>query len=85
MMTTTNEKAPGAINTEGLDNLPTNAADSATAKEIFTLTAQLALNGQAVYAQAGGGFLVSKYGYTHHADDLEELRHFARKLGVTHG
>ena len=83
MLPTTNEKAPGHY-PGGLDNPTTNAADSATAKEIFTLTAQLALNGHAVYAQPGGGFLVSKYGYTHHAVDVEELRHFARTLGVTH-
>ena len=81
-----NGKAPGACNTEGLG---TNfhkrnfAIHQAHRKAISTQIAQLALEGHAVYELADGGFLVSKYGYFHHAPDFEALQVFAHRLGVS--
>lgn len=83
----TNEKAPGAINTEGLTTDTTNDLNFATgtrqSKAIATQIAELAIRGHAVHQLKGGGFLVCKYGYTHHAPDFAELQAFARRLGVS--
>mgnify|MGYP007125384557 CR=1 FL=1 len=88
--TNTNEKAAGAINTNGL-HTDTNAADFRTgdatgqapdSKAIATQIARLALAGHAVHQLADGGYLVSKYSYTHNAKDFAALQDFARKLGV---
>ena len=82
-----NEKAPGAINTEGLTTDTTNDLNFATGtqqgKAAATLAAQLAIAGHAVHRLTSGGYLVCKYGYTHHAKDFDALQAFARKLGVT--
>jgi hypothetical protein len=48
------------------------------------LIASLALAGHSVYELRNAGYVVSKYGYTYQATDLEELRSFAVRLGVTH-
>lgn len=86
-MIPTNEKAPGACNTEGLDTNTTNDLNFAIGqrhgKAVATLMAQLAIKGHAVHTLKDGGFLVCKYGYTHHAADFEALQAFARKLGVS--
>ena len=78
-------KAPGACNTEGLGTDLYNAnfaIHKAHSKAISTQIAELALKGHAVYKLADGGFLVCKYGYIHHAPDLEALQVFAHRLGV---
>ena len=84
---TTNEKAPGAINTEGLDTYNTNDLNFATgakhSKEIATQVAVLAIRGHAVHQLKDAGFLVCKYGHTFHANDFAELQAFARRLGVS--
>ncbi len=91
MTTNTKEKAAGAANTNGL-HTDTNRPDFRTGeatgqapdgKAIATQLARLALAGHAVHQLADGGFLVSKYSYTHHAKDFAALQDFARKLGVT--
>jgi hypothetical protein len=91
MTTNTTQKAAGAINTNGL-HTDTNSADFRTGgaieqaldgKAIATQIAHLALAGHTVHQIADGGFLVSKYGYTHHAKDYAGLQDFARKLGVS--
>jgi len=88
---TTTQKAAGATNTNGL-HTDTNGSDFRTGdatgqapdgKTIATQIACLALAGHAVHQTTGGGFLVSKYSYTHHAQDFAALQEFARKLGVT--
>ena len=83
----TNEKAPGAINTEGLTTDTTNDLNFATGernlKAITTQVAQLAIRGHAVHQLKDGGFLVCKYGHTFHANDFAELQAFARRLGVS--
>jgi hypothetical protein len=83
----TDEKAPGAINTEGLATDTNNKPDFATgtrhSKAIATQVAELAIRGHAVQQLFDGGFLVCKYGYTHHAIDFAELQAFARRLGVS--
>ena len=83
----TNEKAPGAINTEGLTTDTTNDLNFATGarpgKAIATQVAELAIRGHAVHQLKVGGFLVCKYGHTFHAIDFAELQAFARRLGVT--
>lgn len=82
----TNEKALGAINTEGLETDSTNDLNFATgtrrSKAVTTQIAQLAIAGHAVHQLADGGYLVCKYGHTHHATDFEALQAFARRLGV---
>jgi hypothetical protein len=66
----------------------TNDLDSATgtrqSKAIATQIAELAIRGHAVHELTDGGFLVCKYGYTHHAPDFEALKAFAVRLGVNH-
>jgi len=82
----TNEKAPGAINTEGLTTDITNDLNSPTgtrhSKAIATQIARLAVRGHAVHRLQDGGFLVCKYGYSHYAADFAALQAFARRLGV---
>ena len=84
---TNNGKTPGAINTEGLDTDTTNDLNFATgtrhSKAIATQVAELALRGHEVHQLTDGGYLVCKYGYTHHAPDFEALQAFARRLRVT--
>ena len=83
----TNEKAPGAINTEGLDTYNTNDLNFATgtrhSKAIATQVAELAIRGHAVHQLKDAGFLVCKYGHTFHANDFAELQAIARRLGVS--
>ena len=50
---------------------------------IATQIAELALAGHAVHELRCGDFLVCKYGYTHHAKDLEALQALARRLGMS--
>ena len=82
-----NEKAPGAINTEGLTTDTTNDLNFATGqrhgKAIAMQVAELAIRGHAVHQLKDGGFLVCKYGHTFHANDFAELQAFARRLGVS--
>ena len=49
-----------------------------------TLRALLALAGHSVHPMRDGGYLVAKWGYTYHADDLADLQAFAMRLGVCH-
>jgi hypothetical protein len=65
-------------NTNDLD-YPTGQRNN---KAEANLRAILALNGHSVYVQRDDDYLVSKWGYTHHARDIEALRTFAVKLGV---
>ena len=57
---TTNEKAPGAINTEGLTTDTTNDLNFATgtrhSKAIATQVAELAIRGHAVHQLKDGGY-----------------------------
>lgn len=61
------------------------ATRTTTGKAESNLIACLALAGHSVRTLHDAGYLVSKYGYTYQATDLEELRSFAVRLGVTHG
>lgn len=67
-------------------NQITNGLDFATgarhSKAESNLRALLALAGHAVYTLKDGAYLVSKYGYAHHATDLKDLQAFAVRLGV---
>ncbi len=84
---TTDQKAPGVINAEGLDANTANDLNSAGGtrfgKAIATQVAELAIKGHAAHQLKDGGFLVCKYGHTFHAKSLEELQAFARRLGVS--
>jgi hypothetical protein len=83
----TNEKAPGAINTERLTTETVNDLNFATgtrySKAIATQVAELAIRGHAIHHLEDGGFLVCKYWHTFHANDFAELQAFARRLGVS--
>ena len=65
----------------------TNDLDYATGqrpgKAIATQIAELALAGHTVHKLQCGDFLVSKWGYSHYAQDFEALQAFAKKLGVS--
>ncbi len=85
MTTNTNEKAAGAINTNGL-HTATNGADfpttAAQGKATASQVARLALAGHAVHQGQRGDFTVCKYGLTKYCADSAELQAFAVKLGV---
>ena len=92
MTTTTNKKAAGASNTNGL-HTDTNEANFLTdgaiqqapdGNAIANQIARLALAGHTVHKVSTGDFLVSKYGMTRHCNDFAELQAFARQLGVMH-
>lgn len=84
---TTNEKAPGAINTEGLTTDTTNDLNFATgtrhSKAIATQVAELAIRGHVVHQLTDGGYLVCKYGHTYYAPDFYALQCFAIKVGAS--
>lgn len=85
----TNEKDPCVSTTEPLENHTTNDLIFTTgewrSKAIATQIAELAIQGHAVHKLKDGGYLVCKYGYTHHASDFAALQCFARRLGVSNG
>ena len=68
--------------------LSTNDLDFATgtrhSKAESNLRALLALAGHAVCPLKDGAYLVTNFGYTHYATDLEGLQAFAVRLGVCH-
>ena len=87
------EKAPGTTNSKGLttdtnnadfaSHGPANQAPAPDGKAIATQLAHLAIAGHTVHKLVDGGYLVCKYGYTHHAQDFASLQCFARRLGVS--
>jgi hypothetical protein len=83
----TNEKAPGATNTEGFTTDTINdlnfASGTRYSKAIATQAAELAIRGHAVHQLKDGGFLVCKYGQIFHANGFAELQAFTRRLGVS--
>ena len=60
------------------------ATGKRNSKAESNLCALLALAGHAVHSLKGGGYLVCKWGYTHQASNLEALKAFAVRLGVSH-
>jgi hypothetical protein len=65
----------------------TTAADEgdASAKAVATLRAALALRGHELYALAGGGWLVSRWGMSRELPDLAAVHRFAKAVGAVHG
>ena len=74
--------ATGQCANQTINNLD-YATGTRPGKAFSTLLAQFALRGHAVHPLADGGYLVSKYGMTHHAPDLAGLQAFAARVGVT--
>ena len=68
------------INTNDLD-FATGARNS---KAELNQIARFALAGHSVHPLREGGYLVSKWGYVFHAENIDELRAFAARLGVSH-
>ena len=60
------------------------AIGTKSSKAESTLLARLALAGHSVHPLREGGYLVSKWNYTFHAGDADELQAFAVRLGVCH-
>jgi hypothetical protein len=60
------------------DTTEFNALD----KPAATLIAKLAFKGHVVHSCMDGSFIVCKYGMSHYAQDFDELKAFAKKLGV---
>ncbi len=89
-MTPTNSNGLAAANNQPAKTYTqnTNDLDFATgarrSKAESNIRAVLALAGHAVYQLKDGGYLVCKYGYSHHASSLEALQAFAVRLGVCH-
>lgn len=83
----TNEKAPGATNTEGLATDTTNDLNFATgtrhSKAEATQIAELALAGHAVHKGRNRDYLVCKYGLTRYCLDFDALQAFGRRLGIS--
>jgi RsiW-degrading membrane proteinase PrsW (M82 family) len=82
------ENALGAINTSCTGNHSDAAIQSAVAvptpAQVAMQIARLKQAGHVVHRGVDGGYLVCKYGYTHHAQDFAALQCFARRLGVQH-
>ena len=53
-------------------------------KDESNLIARLALAGHTVHLLKDETYLVCKWGYTHHASDINSLKAFAVRLGVCH-
>ena len=53
-------------------------------KDESNLISRLALAGHTVHLLKDGTYLVCKWGYTHHASDIDSLKAFAVRLGVCH-
>lgn len=84
---TINEKALGAINTEGLTTDTTNDLNFAIAdrprKALATLIAELAIRGHAVHQLTDGGFFACNHGKSYYAPDFYALQCFATKVGAS--
>jgi hypothetical protein len=65
--------------TPGLDT-PASLHD--TAEPSAVIIAKLAFKGHVVHSCMDGSFIVCKYGLSHYAQDFDELKAFAKKLGV---
>ena len=83
----TNGKAPGAINTEGLETDTTNDLNFATGdrprKAVATLIAEFAMHGYAVHQLQDSGFFVCSHGQSKYLPDFYALQQFAIKVGVS--
>ena len=83
----TQEKSPEPTKVAG-EFQRTNSADvidlSIVSKEVSTLMAKLALAGHAVHKGLDGGFTVSRWAYSYHCKNLDELRDFATRLEASH-
>jgi hypothetical protein len=61
----------------------THATDfNALDKPAADTVAKLAFKGHVVHSCMDGSFIVCKYGMSHYAQDFDELKAFAKKLGV---
>ena len=86
----TNSNGLAAANNQPAENytLTINDLDFATgarnSKAESNLIARLALAGHSVHPLREGGYLVSKWGYVFHGEDIDELHAFAVRLGVCH-
>jgi len=87
------EKAPRAVNSEGLHINNTNSADFAShgpiqqahdGKAVATAIASLALAGHHVIKGTHGDFTVCRFGLTRYCADFAALVAFARQVGVNH-
>jgi hypothetical protein len=87
MTPSTNAKGPSPSTVTGPFDDTTNDLNFATgtrhSKAEATQIAELAVRGHEVHLLRDGGYLVSKYGHTHHAVDFAALQAFARRLGVS--
>ncbi|MBL8339525.1 MAG: hypothetical protein JNM97_22355 [Rhodoferax sp.] len=83
---TANAKTVSVYGTDGLQNYPSNIIDFPTAdKTLATLKAQFALAGHQVHEGSNDDFIVTRWGMSRYCAGLDELRRFARVLGVRHG
>ncbi len=87
MTTNTNEKAAGAINTNGL-HTDTNEPDYPTGqrpcKALETLRAKFSMRGHLVHDGGNHDFIVvhRDWGHSRHCPDYSALVRFGRVLGV---
>ena len=73
------QPGPFAKHQRTVIDFPTAQAEG---KTVATQIAKLALAGHAVHKGKCGDFLVCKYGLSRYCQDFQELKAFARQLGV---
>ena len=74
------EQKPGA---EQMNTYTTDcAATEADSKAFFTLQARAAQKGCALRALAGGGYLMSQWGYSREVPDLRTVGDLLRRMGA---
>ena len=74
---------PAETYTLGINDLDF-ATGARNSKAESNLIARLALAGHSGHPLRDGGYLVSKWGYVFHAENIDELQAFAARLGVSH-
>ena len=80
---TADNSQPAETNTQNTNDLDF-ATGSRNSKEESNMIARLAMAGHSVHPLREDGYLVSKWGYVFHADDLDDLEAFAVRVGVCH-
>jgi hypothetical protein len=87
-MESTKTKAPAGDAARGFQedtseclNFRQSDGDAQDSKELSTLRAKLGLLGLGLYALAGGGYLVTRWGLCRECPDLRAVAAFARQVG----
>ncbi len=83
-----NEKTPGACDSQGFGNQPTNDAivnDAEMERNRFASLAARAAKAGHHLQKLGSGYILSKWGWVKHCCDLDGVDAALRQMGVSHG